>query len=100
MEQRFGSDLKKSGVIYYGESDSKKFWWTYISLLKSGLWISWLLTKYTFQTYGALMLTLFGLYYIGYVDVSDELVVLSHMCLFGSVICAILLVMHKTLEAD
>ena len=100
MEQRFGSDSKRSGVIYFGESGAKKSWWTFSSIVKSGLWISWLLTKYTFQTYGALMLTLFGLYYSGYIEVNDELLMISHVCLFGSIICAILLVMHKTLEVD
>lgn len=65
--------------------------------IKFSMWILWLLSKYTFQTYGALMLTLFGFYYYDFVELNDELLMISHVCLIGSLICGILLVMHKTL---
>ncbi len=68
-----------------------------MGIIKFSAWILWLLSKYTFQTYGALMLTLFGFYYYDFVELNDELLMISHVCLFGSLICGILLVMHKTL---
>lgn len=100
MEQKFGSDLKRSGDIYFEDTKTETSLGSFSNLLKSGIWVTWLLVKYTFQTYGALMLALFGFYYYEYVDINDELLMVSHICLFGSLICAILLVMHKTLEAD
>lgn len=68
--------------------------------MKRGAWMAWLFTKYTFQTYGALMLTLFGFYYYEYVDLNDDLLMVSHVCLLGSFICAALLVMHRILEDE
>lgn len=79
----------------HGQEDSR--WENRMGIIKFSAWILWLLSKYTFQTYGALMLTLFGFYYYDFVELNDELLMISHVCLFGSLICGILLVMHKTL---
>jgi hypothetical protein len=43
------------------------------------------------------MVILFGFYYYDVVELNDELMMVSHVCLFGSIICAILFVMQKTL---
>lgn len=68
--------------------------------MRTGMWLLWLVTKYSFQTYGVLMLTLFGFYYYDYIELNDDLLMLSHICLLGSVICGVLFALHKALELE